>query len=467
MEDRFAVILIAFSCLSILLLFNVNQNYSFDEAIYFSLADGLYSGHGYGWVGKDNIDGFRPPALPVVIYAFYLLFGMSELVGEIVIPIVSVTAAILLYYFLKRNVDRKFALYSALFLATNFIFLFFSLRVMSENLLLLFLLMDFVFFYESLKNRRYVALLTLSLVATFLVKYYSVTIALGFVAYLLFFKREKIRELLVNRFLIVGIALGLLLLAPWLAYGIKVYNTPFGAVTQHTGFERLVNPAYSIVRYSAILPILWGPLIPFGVYGLWRLIKSKEKNDVVLLALFSLITLMLSCGVTSLLSLRYLEPLVVFLGIIATYGLAGIRHGKIGHVFSGLCLLSLLIGYMFVFLYIFPQNFVERIPDWINRNSFLSEHMEYKEAALWLKERTENNETVITDLYPFLWLYTQRNWVELPLHNETEFWGVATKYNVRYVYIRDIHVPLFFNDSKTALALDKQFVKVYAINENL
>ncbi len=467
MRDNFVLLLIFLACIGILISFNLNQSYSFDEAIYISMADGLYSGHGYGWVGKDNIDGFRPPALSALIYSFYLFFGSSELVGKLVIPIVSVASVALLYIFLKKNIDRKFALLSSLFLATNFIFLFFSLRVMSENLLLLTLLADFVFFYESLKDKRYVAPLVLALCITFLVKYLSASIVLGFAAYLLIFKREKIRELLINKFLVVGLSLGLLVLAPFFMYGIDVYKNPLGMVTHYTGYEQLMNPMYSLAKYIAILPVLWGPLIPFGIYGLWRLLKDKNKNEIVVLALFSMLTLVLANGLTSLMSLRYIEPLVVFLGIIATYGAYALGYKKTGGIFVGLCVLSMLIGYAFVFLYVLPQNFVEKIPDWVNRNTFLSEHGEYKEAALWVKERTNNNDTVITDMYPFLWLYAERNWVELPLHNETEFWNIVDDYNVKYVYIKDTHVPSFFDNSTTSLVFEKQYVKVYGINENM
>jgi len=127
------LIILIISGSTLFYFFNINKGLWWDEAVYLGLAKNLFERKGY--FINFNQETFRPPLFPVLISILWYFFGISENIVRFFIVIVSILSIFLTYLLTKEIFGEEEALWASLFLATSHMFLFYSLKILTESLL--------------------------------------------------------------------------------------------------------------------------------------------------------------------------------------------------------------------------------------------------------------------------------------------------------------------------------------------
>ncbi|MDI6807246.1 MAG: glycosyltransferase family 39 protein [Candidatus Aenigmarchaeota archaeon] len=435
------------------LLFNINSVYSWDEAIYLSHAEGIAAGKGYGYVGDHKVEGYRPPFFPFILSLSYLING--EMAAKLLISLISILSIALFYCLSKDIFDRKLALLSTLFLATNHMHLFFSYRIMAENLALLLVTLDFYLFYLLKKDLKFLPFLGLSLALTLLTKYNLLVIGPIFLLFLIIFDRKLLLKVLSSKYFYLGIMIFLVVLFPWLWYQFKEFGSLIGAPVAQLKEWKLFIP----FRYFLLAPLALGFVLPFTIFGLSKMVKEQKKWIVLLVLTFTSLFLF-SQGIR-LQSMRYIHPILPFFGIISVCGLSDKK--KIA-LFTLLCIFNMLVGYFVIFQYISPLAGMETLPEFLTpgKPSYFRANLVRKEAALYIKNMTNENSTVMSGASAWLWVYTHRNFVPIP-DTEEEFWKKVNQYNISYIYLEPGPINYLEDNPKIENIQKNIFIEVYRV----
>jgi hypothetical protein len=115
-----------------------------------------------------------------------------------------------------------------------------------------------------------------------------------------------------------------------------------------------------------------------------------------------------------------------------------------------LCVLNTGVGFWFIDKYANPTEEKDWFSDFINPKSYYPEHVEYKEAAFYLKGITEENETILTNSYPFVWYYSKRSWSD----------DFTAPGKFEHAYITTVNKPIPESLKNWKIVYDKRFVKV-------
>lgn len=192
MNDKFILVLVFCTIIISFVFWNIIQAYSWDEVIYLSMAKGLLEGKGYGWIGNYN-NMYRAPAITYFYYIFFLLFGVSEAISKLAILLISLVSIYLIYFLGRIAINHRFGLLAALALFTNHLFIFFSHRLLPEILLSFFQIASVLCFWLSLKDKRYLILVSIFTGLAFLTRYTALIIVIPFFIYLVFLERKMQR----------------------------------------------------------------------------------------------------------------------------------------------------------------------------------------------------------------------------------------------------------------------------------
>src|SRR3972149_9215263 len=98
LQKLLIIIVLAFSILRVG-LFWINSSYTWDEAAYIGMAQGLDGGLPFGWVQESFHEVFfRAPLMVYGIYAFTTIFQNAEIAAKFFISIVSILNVAAIYY---------------------------------------------------------------------------------------------------------------------------------------------------------------------------------------------------------------------------------------------------------------------------------------------------------------------------------------------------------------------------------
>lgn len=227
-----------------------------------------------------------------------------------------------------------------------------------------------------------------------------------------------------------------------------IYGNPIGSIFAQ-GIQTSLWVPSSIIIYILATS---GALLPFFAYGIWKGLKEKNKFIMFLIAFVVVVLPVHNLWAEGL---RYFTAFTFIFALISAYKIGK----KLIYIFVALCFVNAAVGGYIVYNYAYPSQKTDIFLKIATFTDYYNEHIDYKNAALVLKNITTENETVITDSYAFVWYYSHRAFVDIP-QNETEFQRLVKEKNIRYAYIHSNNIEFI---KKYNIIFNRDFAKIYNI----
>lgn len=395
--------------------FNINKGLWWDEAVYLGLAKNLLEKKGY-YINFDQ-ETFRPPLFPVLISIFWLFFGISENTIRFFLVIVSILSIFLTYLFTKKIFGEEEGLWAALFLATSHMFLFYSLKILTESLFIFLSLLTVLTYYLGFeKNKKFFLFSGILMGLSFLTRYPGLILPIFYLSYPIFSNKKKF---LFEKNFIFGLILFAIILTPWLAFNQITFGSPLGALfvesSTVSGEFYGGNWSYYFAHWIEFFGLVGIFFIPAIIVFLSNITKNKYIF-IFLLVVYSLAFFMLIPRK----ELRYLMHYLPFYLIFFSVGAVKLRK------WIGPKWLILTLGIFFALL-----NFLAGI------QNILADSMggyALKEAGVYLSKVASENSTIMSQNVPVLYYTSERKIVYFP-ENETELERKIKEFNVSYLLI--------------------------------
>ena len=280
----------------------------------------------------------HPPLVFLVQHFFIKTFGENNFAFRFPSALLGLASIYLLYRIGRELYSKNAGLLAALLMAITVNHVFISRTGLQESYVIFFILLASYFFIKSLRQENYLIWTGLALGLAFLTKYTAFILAPIFLVYLLFFRRDYLR----NKKLWLGALLALLIFSPVIIYNFGLYRA-----TGHLDFQLSavfgqkpevwqVQPGKEIGtvsrRFNNFLPHLassnsWLFLAAFALtilcfaYEFWKSPKETLlKHAFLITSLAFLLVLLVLIGP----SFRFLSMLTPFLALGAAWFL---NHG--------------------------------------------------------------------------------------------------------------------------------------------
>lgn len=412
MKLKYIIIFLIFiSLLGKFILIHFNKGLWWDEAVYLGLSKSLTKGY-YSLDQNLPIESFRPPLFPVVI----ALFSNSIFLSRIIVAIISVLSVISLYFLTKELFNKEMAILASLFLSTNPLFIFFTGKVLSEALFILFFSISLLFFTKQ--NSFLSGFFT---GVAFITRYLGIILILSYFLY--FFIKGKVKK--IYSFLL-GLAIPLL---PWFLISNHYYFNPLGSILTNFKIYTYVEPpiTFTISQFFTA----FGFVIIFIAIGTYFYIKDSKDNLLTLLVLLPILFFILLPHM----EIRYLLSFLPVYAITASYSVFKLRNIALFMAIV-FCLHAIIIGFQMT---------------WEDRFAASS----LVQASLYLKNTT--NETIVSVSYPYIYYLTERRCAILNYnHTIQDLYFLLEKYNASYIVLYKFE-PLNPLNISQELSLDQNF----------
>jgi len=393
------LLIVLFSFLFRLYFININKALWWDEAEYLGWAKHILTGMPVPeyWPG-------RPPLLILIACISFLLFGFENLLPLRIIELLTSLGFVFISYFLINEFfGKKIATYTALIVSSLWIEFFYVLRIMTDTLgafLSLSALLFFVKFYKTNKL-KYIFICSLFFSLSVLARYPYIVSLLIFIPFLFLKKDLNLKNKLICTSILLGIlflmilSFGFILNYPmWLSFKTFISQTKPGL--QVNGENIWFHPFYyylqmmpSFLGWIISLFILFGILIHFLDY------KLIYKNLIIYLYAI-LYFFMFSLNFNK--QERFLLNIYPILIAIAVFGIITLVNNiKIHKIKS---FLPLIIVILVV---------ISQLNHGINIIEFKSDSFyEVKQTAIWIKENSNENDSVFSASIPQINFYSER-----------------------------------------------------------
>lgn len=257
------------------------QGLWWDEGVYLGLARNVFEGNGY-YINFQQ-EGFRPPAFPYLIAGVWGLTGITEAAIKWLPVLFGIASVVLLFFFVRRMYGEMTGFVAALALGTAHQFLFFGAKLLTETMFVaLGIAFLWAYWEAAAGKRKYLFIVSgVVLALSFLTRYLGFLFGIVYLLYpLAAGKRENYKSVLYWG----GIVVALLLLIPWMQFGVEQFGSPIGAMSigaeTVTGGYYLGDWYFYLVHGNEVFGLLGLFLIPGLVY---LLVKRDEKNWLWLL----------------------------------------------------------------------------------------------------------------------------------------------------------------------------------------
>lgn len=290
------ILVVAVSFVARVPVWDINQGYWWDEAVYLGLGKNLAEGKGYSInIGDEK---FRPPLLPFIIS---LLINNGEWVIRLIFPVFGILGVVLTYLLAERIYERKTAIIAALLVSSSELYIFYGQKILTETLSLVLFTAGLYFLHRSLKDRKYIAFTAVFAALSVLIRYTNGVFLLIFLIYLIYMKKL---DMLKSKEFMASVAIFLLILSPWIYMNSVNYGNPVGSLIDNLGHappEYSPGPFYFYVINAVSifgLPILF--LVPF------IFMIGREESDA--LTIISITVIIVAFSFIARKELRYLIP---------------------------------------------------------------------------------------------------------------------------------------------------------------
>jgi len=415
------IILLAIILRVIIFSKTTSQGLWWDEAEY--MAKAKYIAYGYDWI--DFWNPHKPILLSLIAVPIFLS-GIGEIGVRFLILILSIAGVIFMYFAAKEFFNsKKIGLFSAFLMAMYWVHLFFTGRILVGLPATTFFLLFWFFFTKGFikkQNPKYIWLAAFFFGIGFMIRVVYGVMAIPIFLYALYEEKLKIFKDKNN-----WIALGILILtlSPMLIFLISSYpQDPIGEFIgfKHHRFSKSAGamgfsgiPKYFtglVYGIAGQFPIsqwiffglfLIGCLIYFSdlVFAYDRISKSKRLRKK-LFVIFFIIFLFFVWGYTR----AYVEQRDYLSMAVFLFGISGIGFFRLKSIISQYdktLAFILMFGLLLIGAY---YNI-----DWgikLTEAKAISPYNSIKEAGLWLKENSNENDIIYTTARKQIMYYADR-----------------------------------------------------------
>jgi hypothetical protein len=292
-----------------------------DGAVYLGMGKYLFSS---GVVGV--FEPMRQLFLPFLLGLFWKIGFNMIYFGKFFELVCAFFSLVFVYLIGKDMFGRKIGLISTYILGFNFLFLFFTFRIYTEMVSLFFITGGFYFLLKFLKKNKFLFLILSSffIALCFLTKY---PLGLFLVAVnVILFIDKKYKEIIIFDLLF------LIFVSPYFIYNFLEYgNSLYLLSASNNYYSTNLKGVYDLLAcrycpkfflpktgfiYFETLLLFFNVMIPFFIYGLYKLFKNRMKYFL----LVPLLLVFLYFQINYLKEERYILPIFPFVALIIGYG---------------------------------------------------------------------------------------------------------------------------------------------------
>jgi 4-amino-4-deoxy-L-arabinose transferase-like glycosyltransferase len=386
-----------------------------DEAVYLGLGRGIAHGF-YALESGTSLESFRPPLLPLLISPI----SENIFAVKVFIILTSALAVIAAYLLAKQMFGKDCALWVSLFVSTGQLFVFFSLKVLAEPFFISLVSLSLLFFFRSEHSKRAIYPLLAGAFAgvALVTRYLGTIIMLSYVILFIYLAlRRNGLKANITRFSLLFAGF-LAAVSPWLALSYANYGDALGAYMTNFSIYSGSFPSLPVEYVIGFLQFS-GPQVIFFAIGLYAVFIGRKEIGVnrsaFLLILFALPIIFFSFAPHT--ESRYLLSYAPVYALFAGIALVGIRNRAKAvqalAVFA--CAVTLIAGLYMV---------------WGDKDSGAA----LISAATYLKTVAGENDTIMSESYPYVYYFSQRRAVRFP-PDEGSVEGAIDKYGVKYVLL--------------------------------
>jgi 4-amino-4-deoxy-L-arabinose transferase-like glycosyltransferase len=417
-----------------LLYFNVNKAEWWDSTLYLLEAKRLALGIAYAPVYEAH----RAPMLPLLGALAYRA-GLGEVAILFGILLFSVAAVYLTYRVATILYDRTVGILAAFFMAVFWENLFFTQRILTEVPALFFWLLTVYCYVRGVvrDERSLLYGLVPSFVLMFLTQFRTGVLVLPLALHVLAARKWRVLR---TREFARSLALGLLLFFPYVVFSYRTYRVPLGFLKAYQlGNLRTgrIDASAVFLRYLEYFPrylgiLLLGLLLYGGVTALVSLLREadagarKERlQRAVLIAGLTLFPILAPSFIERFVH-RYAICAFPAVFLVIASAAAGItrRLKTQSRLVAGMFLAGVVvIGAMQQIL----------TADQLIRTESTS-YLPVKEAGLWIKEHSREDDVVVSNSWPQITFYAERRTVSFP-GTEEEFEAVLRRSRPRFLMV--------------------------------
>ncbi|MDD5012037.1 MAG: glycosyltransferase family 39 protein [Candidatus Nanoarchaeia archaeon] len=409
----FGLLIFSFVLLSYYFFITDGQTLWHDEAEYLSAAKYWAFDIPY------EIHPARPPLFSFLAFLIYKI-GFQENSIKFLLELIPALLVVLFTYLLvKEMYNKKIALITAFITSVSWIHLFYSMRLMTDTLGLLFGILSLLCFWKGYvqKEKKYLIWLIGFFVAlSFLCRLTG--ILYGGIIFFFLFATEQFK-FLKNKHLWIAVLVFILTISPYLIWN-QFYHGNVFAFSQGYGDVSNLSPGWYMFQHLYDYPEL-GFFVFFliGLTTLFPLFLSldltlfkKDKKYYNDLFSFLLVTVILFFFIFFLrvAENRWLIAMSIGIFILSAKGLVLI-FDFVKKNFKSLAIIILIVAL------IFGAYFQLNHADIIIKDK-VSSYMPVKEAALWMKDNSNPNDIIMTASVPQTVYYSERKVISF--YNSTE-----------------------------------------------
>ena len=405
-----------------------------DESEYAAFANTIAHGFPY------EISAQRVILFPVLISILFKI-GFGEMAAKFLLVLIpSMLIILFTYLFVKEMYDKKIAILTAFMSSIFWIHLFYTQRLMNDELSFLFGLVAFFLFWKGYikgNNKLYIYLSSFLITLSFLLRPAGIYYAAILIIFLLITEQHKF---LFKARLWMMVVVFFLTYLPHMIWS-YFYHGMFYAL------QNAANPGQEAFGWNVIslIPIYTEKALFIAfIIGLFtllpmvlnfdRIIKgSKKYNADLLMVLLILFNLAINIFVLRSFEDRWLMPMSLAIFIFSSKGLISI-YEFIKKNFNKNLAVILIIAILLFGAYEHINHGDQIIK--LRKDSYF----QVKEAGLWIKENSNPGDKVFSASVPQNAYYSQRetfrfNQFTSTEENETQFLNFLNENSIRYYVV--------------------------------
>ncbi|MBW3022515.1 glycosyltransferase family 39 protein [Candidatus Woesearchaeota archaeon] len=310
-----------------------------DSAEYIGIGKYLYSG---GQIGIQ--EEFRPLLWPLILGAFWKI-GLNPLTAGIILDFLfSIAVIFLTYKIAEKIINKRAGLIASVLVTISPILIYYSSKVLTENLALLLSLFAVYLFIEK---RSFFAGVLIGL--SFLARYPQAILLAVFVLCLvllsLFDRDSAYKNFIKSSKLVFGFFLATV---NFFIYNLLKYKDPFHLMKQAMPVVENADALWQQPVYFYFIALLSECfLFLVIIYSFYKMIKDRGK--ILWLVFLIAFSFLLYYQTVLLKEVRYLIVALPFLYILASYGIESLFNKKILRlVFYASIIILLFTSYFFI-----------------------------------------------------------------------------------------------------------------------
>ena len=419
-----------------------------DEAEYMSMAKHIFFDVPF------TLNPQRPILFPLLEGIVMAIFNRSEIMVRFILVFLPSMVLVYVSYLLgKEMFNEKIGLMVAFLHSISWIIIFNTTRVHTDLLAMLMLYFAMLLLWRFVQgNKKYVWLIGPLIILAFMTRLSSALFGFIILAFLiLVYKLDFLKE----KKLWIAAVLGLIILTPFLVWG----NSEFGSTTAFLSGSHVTNPGSDYDRApgwhiaTQVLPWLFAKpygqwsilslngfiavtsfllfviyfLVIVGILALsfdYLIKKGKEyKNKAdLLIILWILVYLIYFIFLERDAEDRWLMPMAFALFVILSKAIFFIKKQIKNSSAAKAFIIVVILGLFFLQLSTADDLIVSRI----------SSYGPVKDSALWVKERTGNNDTIMSQSFTQFAYYSERRTLGYGGDDVSYFENVLLTYKPKY-----------------------------------